>query len=171
MCVYMYMCMYIHIYTCIYIYIYIIRARDNPYAAPLRVHERQRDAERAPITSESRERESCDLAAIDSREMSGRDPTERCRDAHSGASAGSSASPRLFLFLAGRDASPPASSPSASAPSLASWGTWRELESRFQVRFPGIDFHCQSALFILALIVMLTLYSAPPPLSPVPPFR
>jgi len=39
-------------------------------------------------------------------------------------------------------------------------GKWRELESRFQLRFPGIDSHCQSArFFLLALILILTLYS------------
>jgi len=39
-------------------------------------------------------------------------------------------------------------------------GKWRELESRFQVRFPGIDFHCQSArFFLLALIIIVTLSS------------
>ena len=39
-------------------------------------------------------------------------------------------------------------------------GKWRELESRFRVRFPGTDFHCQSArFFLLALIIILTLYS------------
>ena len=39
-------------------------------------------------------------------------------------------------------------------------GKSQELESRFQVRFPGIDFHCQSALFFsLVLIIILALYS------------
>jgi len=34
------------------------------------------------------------------------------------------------------------------------------LESRFQVRFPGIESHCRSArFFLLALIIILTLYS------------
>jgi len=39
-------------------------------------------------------------------------------------------------------------------------GKCQELESRFQVRFPGIDFHCQLArFFLLALIIIFTLYS------------
>jgi len=39
-------------------------------------------------------------------------------------------------------------------------GKWRELEWRFQVRFPGIDCHCRSArFFLLALILILSLYS------------
>jgi len=41
----------------------------------------------------------------------------------------------------------------------AGGGKWRELEWRFQVRFPGIYFHCQSARFLwLAFIIILTLY-------------
>jgi len=39
-------------------------------------------------------------------------------------------------------------------------GKCQLLESHFQVRFPGIGFHCQSArFFLLALIIILTLYS------------
>jgi len=39
-------------------------------------------------------------------------------------------------------------------------GKCQELGSRFQVRFPRIDFHCQWArFFLLALIIILTLYS------------
>jgi len=45
-------------------------------------------------------------------------------------------------------------------PHLPSRGEWREIESRFQVRFPRIDFDCQRArFFLLALIIILTLYS------------
>ena len=52
---------------------------------------------------------------------------------------------------------PPPPSPPPAA------GKRRKLESRFQVRFPGIDFHRQSArFFLLALMIILTLYSRLP---------